>query len=378
MANNFLPNYRKKTDIDISNKIESAEDCARIVSQLPWIALSSFVGEIPDNIQYDTTESCVICFEDVKDRVGLGGCRHTFCGGCVLEWARHQTKCPLCDHSFHVMLFSFDQCASKFMCGAYVDSVLNVVGVKEQDMPQNAPPDAEDLACLDHTYFEGELQRMWRMASTAEANVLERSRRQGSASRWAKHDVEAQSAMLNECLSMLQAHSEEVNLWAPGTLDAAEMVQSLHHVSMMLEALSTGARPASGWDPVYFDSSNGEDHRSLCPPVGCVLEDPDEEYDCPYDDEFDSFYTDDQPSRVSRSGRNSGVGGGRSGGGRGSSMPTAGTGGDTGAEGGEMSSPARRQSGVRASGSAEKNQSARGDNGPGRRRKRKMAKQRNF
>ncbi|XP_036601685.1 E3 ubiquitin-protein ligase DTX3L-like [Trichosurus vulpecula] len=41
-------------------------------------------------------EECVICMENIRDKVVLSKCKHVFCGPCIREAMQHKPVCPLC------------------------------------------------------------------------------------------------------------------------------------------------------------------------------------------------------------------------------------------------------------------------------------------
>lgn len=66
-------------------------------------------------------ESCPICYENIKDRVKLQKCGHTFCKKCILTWCSKKDSCPYCrqginfDDYIHMGYKSATRCVYDFV-----------------------------------------------------------------------------------------------------------------------------------------------------------------------------------------------------------------------------------------------------------------------
>lgn len=45
-------------------------------------------------------ESCPICYENIKERVKLDKCNHTYCKKCISSWSTNSDSCPYCRQKF--------------------------------------------------------------------------------------------------------------------------------------------------------------------------------------------------------------------------------------------------------------------------------------
>uniref|UniRef100_A0A8V5GMJ0 RING-type E3 ubiquitin transferase n=1 Tax=Melopsittacus undulatus TaxID=13146 RepID=A0A8V5GMJ0_MELUD len=43
---------------------------------------------------------CTICMSNISDAAYVDGCLHSFCFGCIQQWAVRRAVCPLCRRPF--------------------------------------------------------------------------------------------------------------------------------------------------------------------------------------------------------------------------------------------------------------------------------------
>lgn len=91
-------------DSDVASDVNSdAEDSA--VER----AIFKSAGIVPCAVASDPDADgggaarCAICLDRVggSRRASVSGCNHTFCFGCIDEWAERKSECPLCKQGFH-------------------------------------------------------------------------------------------------------------------------------------------------------------------------------------------------------------------------------------------------------------------------------------
>lgn len=65
-------------------------------------SLSAAKGKVKIENESSSIDSCGICLsEEGKSIRGyIDSCRHYFCFNCILEWAKIESRCPLCKRRF--------------------------------------------------------------------------------------------------------------------------------------------------------------------------------------------------------------------------------------------------------------------------------------
>uniref|UniRef100_A0A8V5GIX4 RING-type E3 ubiquitin transferase n=1 Tax=Melopsittacus undulatus TaxID=13146 RepID=A0A8V5GIX4_MELUD len=70
---------------------------------------------------------CTICMSNISDAAYVDGCLHSFCFGCIQQWAVRRAVCPLCRRPFDqvlpcLLLFSTGSTQPIFLIMKYLSS----------------------------------------------------------------------------------------------------------------------------------------------------------------------------------------------------------------------------------------------------------------
>eukprot|EP00026_Physarum_polycephalum_P007410 Phypoly_transcript_07470.p1 GENE.Phypoly_transcript_07470~~Phypoly_transcript_07470.p1 ORF type:complete len:342 (-),score=53.11 Phypoly_transcript_07470:164-1189(-) len=111
----------------------------------------------PPTTTCDDGNSCVICFEhiDLESKAIIKNCTHIFCFTCIKSWMATTNTCPLCKQTIDVLQHSFTSDES------FQEEKVEAPNLKHGDSSGGGQSNVEDqLQCLDHAFFIGEVQRL--------------------------------------------------------------------------------------------------------------------------------------------------------------------------------------------------------------------------
>jgi hypothetical protein len=94
-------------------------------------------------------ENCVICLEsiDLANKAVVKPCNHDFCFECIQSWVENSNTCPLCKTDITELQHTFHE-----------DGNFSTTQV-EAPAPRSSAVE-DELQCLDHSYFTGEVNRL--------------------------------------------------------------------------------------------------------------------------------------------------------------------------------------------------------------------------
>jgi len=167
-------------------------------------------------------EPCVICLEHIKDKAIIKGCSHIFCVMCIRNWAHTNTTCPLCKHPFDVIVLPSAE-------EEVIAPASRTVSPRRIE---------EELQCLDHSFFLGEVQRLLQDAERLHLKLHQESRSQRLA-RWERDRFEALEVLVSE----LRTHKRRLQSLLQ--FDPHSALQDLYRIQDTLQDvwLSDGRYP---------------------------------------------------------------------------------------------------------------------------------------
>ncbi|CAD7698844.1 unnamed protein product, partial [Ostreobium quekettii] len=138
---------------------------------------------------------------------------------CLRKWASAR-RVPLCP-----------------LCAAPIHTIVLPDGEEEPVVPSTARADEEepDLACLDHTYFLSETQRLLSRAEVAQNNIY---REAFGAGRKGSNKAEHAVATLGDVISSLLNHRHQLELEFP--FGANELLQELYSLDSIVQSVQAG------------------------------------------------------------------------------------------------------------------------------------------
>jgi len=134
-------------------------------------------------------EPCVICLEPIEEKATIKGCSHNFCLACIRNWAQTNTSCPLCKLPFDVIVNSSEE--------EYVEPA------NASALPRKIE---EELECLDHGFFLGEVQRLLHDAERMHVKLIQESRSSRGISRWERDRLDG----LEQVVAELRNHKRRL------------------------------------------------------------------------------------------------------------------------------------------------------------------------
>lgn len=166
-------------------------------------------------------EFCVICLSDAPGRQSarVRGCDHEFCVDCLRKWAsgRRNPHCPLCLAPLEAILLSNG----------------NVEPVEPSEA--KAKEEEADLACLDHTYFLSEAQRLLRRAQAAQNKFHTEAYGYG---RGGSHKAEEAFVVLGEVIGSLVNHRQQLELDLP--FNPNDLLHELYNLDSIVQSVQAG------------------------------------------------------------------------------------------------------------------------------------------
>jgi len=104
----------------------------------------------------DDGTSCVICFEHIplESKAVIKNCTHVFCFTCIKSWMETTITCPLCKQTIDVLQHSFTSEET------FQEEKVEAPNLHRGDSGGGQSNVEDQLQCLDHAYFIGEVQRL--------------------------------------------------------------------------------------------------------------------------------------------------------------------------------------------------------------------------
>jgi len=114
----------------------------------------------------DTNNGCIVCYEilSYSNKAVIKGCAHDFCLDCIKNWTLTSLSCPLCKQEFTTLQHTFTE------DGNFQEEIIS--------LPAPPPPIAveDQLNCLDHNFFLGEVGKLLQSAERIHKNLWEDSK----------------------------------------------------------------------------------------------------------------------------------------------------------------------------------------------------------
>lgn len=227
--------------------------------------------------------TCAICVDELTNAARIAGCSHSFCHGCISEWARTRKNpsCPLCNHNVQKLVLED---------GTELDVDQSGAGAKSADEDVN-------LDCLDHAYFLTEVNRVLGRARSVEHTVVRDTfgssyGRRGSAA--AEATLSTLGGIIDRLVgykSMLEAEAR----FEPSTVlqelyalsDSVSDVQAAHSRGQVAQlSRSLGNSSILGMSPCGPSTLHGSDSDDL---LAGDSHDEDEQDGWQYEDELDEY-----------------------------------------------------------------------------------------
>lgn len=156
---------------------------------------SDVIEVFEDDSLPDLAKKCLCCLDFLKDKVGvvkIMDCFHEICHECFNRWKRIKDTCPLC----RVKITKIRETEKELnkACGAesnfsfklklkFIDYYNSVE--KEFKFVQEQVSEADvDLACLDHAYFQEELEKLTRLLVDVKRQRFEVRNAKGTDHEW--------------------------------------------------------------------------------------------------------------------------------------------------------------------------------------------------
>jgi len=185
----------------------------------------------------DTNDGCIICYESVSEanKAVIVGCAHEFCESCIRNWTLTSLSCPLCKQEFTTLHHSFKD-------GKFQEEVFS--------LPAPPPPTAveDQLNCLDHNFFLGEVGRLLQSAERIHKTLWDESRTGRGLTSFQKKQL---SVAENVCAEL---RNHKRRLHALLHFDPHVVLQDLYRLQDLLEEslYQTSPTPA----PVRYSAND--------------------------------------------------------------------------------------------------------------------------
>jgi len=179
----------------------------------------------PNECQPEAGPSCVICFEHIAldTKAVIKNCAHEFCLICIKSWTETTTTCPLCKQQFDVLQHTFTS------DGNYQEEKIEPPNIKGGDSGGHNSVE-QQLQCLDHSYFIGEVQRLLQDAERMHRQMWQESQSIRGLAAWEKQRLETLEGVVAE----LRNHKRK--LQALLQFDPHTMLQDLYRLQDLLRS----------------------------------------------------------------------------------------------------------------------------------------------
>jgi hypothetical protein len=156
----------------------------------------------PPTIEAGT--SCVICFEqiDLASKAVIKNCSHVFCFTCIKSWMETTITCPLCKQTIDFLQHSFTSEDS------FQEEKVEAPNLQHGDSGGGQSNVEDQLQCLDHAFFIGEVQRLLNDAERRHRQLWQEGRSHRGLALWEQQQlgtVESVVAELRNHKRKLQA-----------------------------------------------------------------------------------------------------------------------------------------------------------------------------
>jgi len=172
--------------------------------------------------------SCVICFEhiSIENKAVIKNCTHEFCFVCIKSWVATTPTCPLCKQPLDTLQHSFTS------DGSYQEEKIEPPNITKDGGGQASVED--QLQCLDHTYFIGEVQRLLQDAERVHRQLWQENQSHRGLAAWEQQRLETVTGVVAE----LRNHKRK--LQALLQFDPHATLQDLYRLQDLLRS-SQGA-----------------------------------------------------------------------------------------------------------------------------------------
>ena len=99
----YNPIENKMIENDLKFEADSNIINSNNISNKNFKSYMKGYNHLPSSGNFSTDE-CIICLTDIKNKSKINSCSHCFCFKCIKSWSQHCNKCPLCKKEFKVII----------------------------------------------------------------------------------------------------------------------------------------------------------------------------------------------------------------------------------------------------------------------------------
>lgn len=197
----------------------------------------------------DDGSSCVICFEhiDLANKAIIKNCTHVFCFTCIKSWMATTITCPLCKQTIDVLQHSFTSDES------FQEEIVEAPNLKQGDSGGGHVQD--ELQCLDHAYFIGEVQRLLNDAERRHRQLWQEAKSHRGLAMWEQQQL----ATVESVVAELRNHKRK--LQALLQFDPHATIQDLYRLQDLLQSSWRGVPTvtyARARSPVRYSADDAD------------------------------------------------------------------------------------------------------------------------
>jgi hypothetical protein len=202
----------------------------------------------------DTGSSCVICFEHISQdkKAVIKNCSHAFCFVCIKSWMQTTITCPLCKQSIDILQHSFTSDTS-FQEEKVEAPNLQLGG--DSGGGNNGGNVEEELLCLDHSYFIGEVQKLLQDAERRHRQLWQGSQTHRGLALWEKQQLETVENVIAELRNHKRKLQALLQFDPHSTLQDLYRLQDLLSTTWGVPVVTTSTRPRS---PVRYSADDAD------------------------------------------------------------------------------------------------------------------------
>jgi len=137
--------------------------------------------------------SCVICFEHIHidTKAVIKNCAHEFCLVCIRSWIATTPTCPLCKQPLDSLQHSFTS------DGSYQEEKIEPPNITKDGGGEQGSME-DQLQCLDHSFFIGEVQRLLQDAERVHRQLWQGNQSHRGLAAWEQQRLETVTGVVAE------------------------------------------------------------------------------------------------------------------------------------------------------------------------------------
>jgi hypothetical protein len=180
----------------------------------------------PTTTTTDDGSSCVICFEHIEldNKAVIKNCAHAFCFICIKSWMDTTITCPLCKQTIDVLQHSFTSEES------FQEEKVEAPNLRNDSSGGGQSNVEDQLQCLDHSFFIGEVQRLLNDAERRHRQLWQEAQSHRGLATWEQQQLGAVESVIAE----LRNHKRK--LQALLQFDPHATLQDLYRLQDLLQA----------------------------------------------------------------------------------------------------------------------------------------------